>query len=301
MKRLAILFAAAAVVYAFTTKLLATDREAKAEAAELRAEGKSVVSSSDIQPEADGSKPEAESSEEETSNTNANVSSTLPEGMRLPKYETSRGGQVITHTGYTVKYDADYKTPQWVAWSLTAEQAEGTVPREKEFYPDPDVRGAKAYPKDYANSGYDRGHMAPAGDMKWSAKAMKESFYMSNMCPQNRNLNRGDWKELEELERKWAVSHGVVNIAAGPIYYNVSPTRIGNNKVAVPDAFFKVILVDYPKAPKAYGFIFKNEAGSHPLSSYQLTVNEVEKATGMDFFPGLSEKVESQKPALTKR
>ena len=301
MKKLAILFAAAVVVYGLTTKLLASDREAKAEAAELRAEGKSVVSNSDVQPTTSGNEQEADDNEPKVSNANANVSSTLPEGMRLPKYETSRGGQVIVHTGYTVKYDADYKTPQWVAWSLTAEQAEGTVPREKNFYPDPDVRGAKAYPKDYANSGYDRGHMAPAGDMKWSETAMKESFYMSNMCPQNRNLNRGDWKELEELERDWAVSHGVVNIAAGPIYYNVTPTRIGNNKVAVPDAFFKVILVDYPDAPKAYGFIFKNEAGSRPLSTYQLTVNEVEKVTGMDFFPGLSEKVESQKPALTKR
>ncbi len=292
MKRVAFLFAAAVVVYGLTTKLLSADREAKASAAELRAEGKDVVSGQ-------GVKSAAEADENASASENR-VSSTLPEGMRLPKYETSRGGQLIVHTGYTVQYDADFKTPQWVAWSLTAEQAQGTVPREKDFYPDPDVKGAKAYTKDYSNSGYDRGHMAPAGDMKWSASAMKESFYLSNVCPQNRNLNRGDWKELEELERDWALSHGVVNIAAGPIYYTSTPTRIGNNKVAVPDAFFKVILVDYPDAPKAYGFIFKNEAGSRPLTSYQLSVNEVEEATGMDFFPGLSEKIESQKPALTR-
>ncbi len=294
MKKLAILFVAAVVVYGLTTKLLSADREAKAQAAEWRAEGKEVVSGQNAKPAAEA---EYESQDTAVSRT----SSTLPEGMRLPKYETSRGGQVIAHTGYTVKYDADFKTPQWVAWSLTAEQAQGTVPREKEFLPDPDIRGAKAYTKDYANSGYDRGHMAPAGDMKWSATAMKESFYLSNVCPQNRNLNRGDWKELEELEREWAISHGVVNIAAGPIYYTSTPTRIGNNKVAVPDAFFKVILVDYPDAPKAYGFIFKNEAGSRPLSSYQLSVNEVEKVTGMDFFPGLSEKTEGQKPEITRR
>ncbi len=292
MKRVAFLFAAAVVVYGLTTKLLSADREAKASAAELRAEGKDVVSGQ-------GVKSAAEADENASASDNR-ISSTLPEGMRLPKYETSRSGQLIVHTGYTVQYDADFKTPQWVAWSLTAEQAQGTVPREKDFYPDPDVKGAKAYTKDYSNSGYDRGHMAPAGDMKWSASAMKESFYLSNVCPQNRNLNRGDWKELEELERDWALSHGVVNIAAGPIYYTSTPTRIGNNKVAVPDAFFKVILVDYPDAPKAYGFIFKNEAGSRPLTSYQRSVNEVEEATGMDFFPGLSEKIESQKPALTR-
>ncbi len=292
MKRVAFLFAAAVVVYGLTTKLLSADREAKASASELRAEGKDVVSGQGIKSAAEA--------DENASASDSRVSSTLPEGMRLPKYETSRGGQLIVHTGYTVQYDADFKTPQWVAWSLTAEQAQGTVPREKDFYPDPDVKGAKAYTKDYSNSGYDRGHMAPAGDMKWSASAMKESFYLSNVCPQNRNLNRGDWKELEEQERDWALSHGVVNIAAGPIYYTSTPTRIGNNKVAVPDAFFKVILVDYPDAPKAYGFIFKNEAGSHPLTSYQRSVNEVEEATGMDFFPGLSEKIESQKPALTR-
>lgn len=229
---------------------------------------------------------------------NDRTSTTHPEELACPIYETSRGGQRISHVGYTLSYDADYKTPQWVGWTLTAEKAEGTVPREKNFYPDPDVRGAKAYPKDYTNSGYDRGHMAPAGDMKWSQQAMLESFYLSNVCPQNKNLNRGDWKELEELERQWALSEGTVSITAGPIYSKKNPPRIGANKVAVPDGFFKVILVNYPDAPKAYGFIFRNEAGSHPLSYYQLSVNEVERRTGMNFFPGLSEEIEEKVPEL---
>ena len=86
-----------------------------------------------------------------------------------------------------------------MAWTLTARQAQGTAPRYDKFQADPKVRGAKAYPSDYTRSGYDRGHMAPAGDMKWSETAMQESFYMSNVCPQNRNLNRGDWKDLEEF------------------------------------------------------------------------------------------------------
>lgn len=228
------------------------------------------------------------------------VSSTLPKSMRLPKYDTSRGAQIITHVGYTLAYDADYKTPQWVAWSLSSSQARGTVSRSDHFAPDPDVHGAKAYPADYANSGYDRGHMAPAGDMKWSKQAMDESFYMTNMCPQNRNLNRGDWKTLEELERQWALDWGMVNIAAGPVYRTKRPKRIGGNKVAVPDAFFKVILVDYPSAPKAYAFLFDNKAGHRDLPTYQLSVNELEAQLGMDFFPGLSEKVEDQVPELDR-
>lgn len=223
-------------------------------------------------------------------------------GVEIPKYESSRGGQTIYHIGYTVSYDADFKTPQWVAWQLTSEKANGSTPRYNKFKADPEVIGAKAYPKDYTNSGYDRGHMAPAGDMKWSEEAMRESFYMTNICPQNRNLNRGDWKDLEEQERYWAIRYGSVSIAAGPIYYTRSPQRIGANNVAVPDAFFKVLLVDYPKSPKAYGFIFKNTAGSHPLSYYQLTVDEVEEVTGMDFFSALPDpienKIEAELPSL---
>ena len=218
--------------------------------------------------------------------------------LSVPRYESPRGGQVIKRTGYTLSYDADYKTPQWVGWTLTAEQAQGGVPREDDFQPDPDVKGAKAYTTDYKNSGYDRGHICPAGDMKWSLTAMRESFYLSNICPQNRNLNRGDWKELEELEREWAITRGSVCITAGPIYEKKRPARIGANKVAVPDAFFKVVLVDYPKKPKAYAFVFRNAAGNHPLTYYQLSVNELERRTGMDFFPGLSEKVEDAVPAL---
>lgn len=224
------------------------------------------------------------------------------EGLEIPHYEVSRGGQLIRHLGYTVSYDADYKTPQWVAWTLTKSEATGTEPRAKKFKPDPMIRGAKAYTTDYKNSGYDRGHMAPAADMKWSEQAMEESFYMSNVCPQNRNLNRGDWKDLEEQTRDWAQRYGAVSVTAGPIYTSRTPLRIGANRVAVPDAFFKVLLVNYPHHPKAYGFVFANKAGSHPLTYYQLTVDEVEKLTSMDFFPALpdeiEQRIEAQKPAL---
>lgn len=226
----------------------------------------------------------------------------LPDGLEIPVYQSPRGGQIIRRIGYTLSYDADFKTPQWVGWELTAEEAAGTVKRKDGYEPDPQVRGAKAYPKDYTNSGYDRGHMAPAADMKWSEQAMEESCYMSNICPQNRNLNRGDWKDLEEVERDWAARYGSVSITAGPVYTSKNPARIGANRVAVPDAFFKVLLVGYPDRVKAYGFCFPNKAGSHPLTYYQLTVDEVEELTGMDFFSALPDetecKVESQKPAL---
>lgn len=191
-------------------------------------------------------------------------------------------------------YNADYKTPQWVAWELTKKETKGKEGRTNKFLPDPDVRGAKAYTGDYTKSGYDRGHMAPAADMKWNKQAMEESFYMSNICPQNPNLNRGDWNDLEEKSRQWAKKYGAVYIACGPIYDTKRPKRIGNNKVAVPHAFYKVILINDKKNPQAIGFIFPNSAGHKPLKKYMVTVDSVEKRTDIDFFPALPDEIENR-------
>lgn len=231
--------------------------------------------------------------------TNAPSSSGIPahiEGgaLEIPAMQSSTGGQVIKRKGYTLSYNADYKTPQWVAWELTKKETAGEEERTDKFLPDPDVRGAKAYTGDYTKSGYDRGHMAPAADMKWSRQAMEESFYMSNICPQNPNLNRGDWNDLEELSRQWARKYGTIYIACGPIYDKKSPKRIGNNKVAVPDAFYKVILVNGKKNPQAIGYIFPNKAGHKPLKKYATSVDSVEERTGIDFFPALPDDIENK-------
>ena len=202
---------AAVVVAIGMTRALAPKRAAEAEAAEQRWQSNNEEQAHD---ERNGWG-NAETAQETLDD---DVENTAGAGVEIPVYNSSRGGQLIRHTGYTVSYDADFKTPQWVAWTLTSGKAQGNEPRYDKFQPDPMVRGAKAYPKDYTKSGYDRGHMAPAADMKWSRQAMVESFYMTNVCPQNRNLNRGDWKELEELERDWALRYGTVSIAAGPIY-----------------------------------------------------------------------------------
>lgn len=214
--------------------------------------------------------------------------------LEIPIMQSSTGGQILKRKGYTLSYNADYKTPQWVAWELTRKETKGTEERTDKFVPDPDVKGAKAYTQDYTRSGYDRGHMAPAADMKWSRQAMEESFYLSNICPQNPNLNRGDWNDLEEQSRQWARKYGAVYIVCGPIYDNKQPKRIGNNKVAVPHAFYKVILINQKENPQALGFIFPNAAGTRPLKSYMVTVDSVEKRTGIDFFPALPDEIENR-------
>lgn len=200
--------------------------------------------------------------------------------------------QILERTGYVASYNKATLLPNWVAWHLTAERTEGSAKRSGvDFAEDTEVPEPRATDWDYYNSGYDRGHMCPAADNKWSKKAMEESFLFTNMCPQNGNLNRGDWNEMEMACRKWAKKYGDLYIVCGPILYKGKHKTIGKNKVVVPEAFFKVVLRTGDD-PQAIGFIYKNTSGNRPKDSYVNTVDEVERITGIDFFPSLPDDVE---------
>ncbi len=202
--------------------------------------------------------------------------------------------QILKRTGYVASYNKTTLLPNWVAWHLTAERTEGSVKRSGvDFAEDTEVPEPRATDWDYYNSGYDRGHMCPAADNKWSKKAMEESFLFTNMCPQNGNLNRGDWNEMEMACRKWAKKYGDLYIVCGPILYKCKHKTIGKNKVVVPEAFFKVVLRTGDN-PQAIGFIYKNTSGNRPKDSYVNTVDEVERITGIDFFPSLPDDVEKK-------
>ena len=214
--------------------------------------------------------------------------------MEIPQISNGRQGQIIQRTGYTLSYDDKNRTPQWVAWELTKEETRGNEERNDEFLPDPQVIGTQVVTYDYSRSGYDRGHMAPAGDMKWDRQAMQESFYMSNICPQDHNLNTEDWNDLEMKSREWARRYGKVYIVCGPIYNGTRKEYIGDHRVRVPDAFFKVILINEAKKQAALGFYFKNEAGERPLAEYLVSVDHIEKLTGLDFFAALPDELENR-------
>ncbi len=200
--------------------------------------------------------------------------------------------QILKRTGYVASYNKATLLPNWVAWHLTAERTEGSAKRSGvDFAEDTEVPEPRATDWDYYNSGYDRGHMCPAADNKWSKKAMEESFLFTNMCPQNGNLNRGDWNEMEMACRKWAKKYGDLYIVCGPILYKGKHKTIGKNKVVVPEAFFKVVLRTGDD-PQAIGFIYKNTSGNRPKDSYVNTVDEVERITGIDFFSSLPDDVE---------
>ena len=229
--------------------------------------------------------------------TNAGTSADVPPSinqLEIPISTRKREEIILHRTAFTISYNNDYKTPNWVAWELTRAETEGTEGRKNKFEPDPDLPEPRAEHSDYTHSGYDRGHMAPAADMKWNKKAMEESFYMSNICPQNRKLNRDDWGDLEEKCRNWAEKYGKAYIVCGPIYDSKSPKRIGKHKIAVPERFFKAILIYEGKTPIAMGFLFENKAHHQNLKNYLVSVDKIEEETGLDFFSKLPDTIESR-------
>ena len=213
--------------------------------------------------------------------------------LEIPKTPKGVSSTVKRRTAYTVSYNHDNREPNWVAWVLTSNHASGKLPRG-DFQDDMDMPSPKGTKADYYNSGFDRGHMCPAGDNKWSQKAMDECFLMTNMCPQTHSLNAGVWNSIEQQCRTWAKKYGRVYIVCGPIYLNKQHRKLGKNKVVVPDAFFKVVL-RMGKNPQAIGFICRNQTEKGlQKKDFVNSVDEVERITGYDFFSKLPDNIEKR-------
>lgn len=229
----------------------------------------------------------------ENHSTTAEPTGELSIELAIPKLDKAIVSQVIEHTGYTVSYNRKRRNPNWVAYELTAEEVDGKEPRNGDFIPDPDLKGAQATDEDYKNCGWDRGHLAPAADMKWSKEAMEESFYLSNISPQNNNLNRGVWKSIEELTRDAAVKHKNVLVVTGPVFTKEKGLgKIGKNKVLIPNGFYKVLLIN-DCGYNGIGFYCENKAGKKKLSSYAVSIDSIEHITGIDFFHMLPDEIEN--------
>lgn len=213
------------------------------------------------------------------------------QGLEVPAY--SDNDFILKRTTYTTSYDKVNKIPKWVAWHLISDHTNGDQRRLSNFIVDDEVPAPRAELVDYKGSGYDRGHMCPAGDNKWGFEPMKESFFLTNICPQDHNLNCGDWNELEIACRNWANKYGDIYIVAGPILYKGKHETIGPNNVTVPEGFFKVVLC-MNGTPKAIGFIYKNHPCNNPQSSYVNSIDQVERITGFDFFYNLPDDIEKK-------
>ena len=244
---------------------------------------------------------------------------TLPIGTRnieIPASSHFVDEQILSRKAYTTSYNCNTKCPNWVACHLTSEHTDGPFPRKGVPYYSNNgiVEGIGSVTQETCRNGYfvdieakeprqllsdwtrdynmSHGHMCPAGDNKWDKAAMNQSFLLTNMCPQNERLNGGGWKKLEEKCRTWANQYGDIYIVAGPIFSEPITRTLGEGKIAVPDAFFKVVLC-LEGTPKAIGFLYKNDSSSQSIRECSCSVDNIEELTGLDFFYSLPDDIEN--------
>jgi len=229
--------------------------------------------------------------------------------------ELIAGEELINHVAMSLVYSEKHEQAKWVSHIITSDIINGKTGRTNDFREDPLVKTGSATEKDYFlktlkegsktkynynGFGYDRGHLAPSADFRWSKKALSESYFYSNMSPQLAKFNREKWADLEGLLRGYVYEHTTTQlyVVTGPLLNDSLPViERGVNKVSIPEYFFKVVM-DL-KNKKAIAFIMPNKDIKYPISSYAVDINEVEEVTGINFFyqleDGLEEELEGQK------
>lgn len=235
---------------------------------------------------------EENAAEEKNTNKNSNHTKKL---LELPL--TNKKDLIISHTGYTLSFDKNTNNPKWVAWELTKDELKQVISRTNDFRGDPQVETRhRVETSDYKGSHFDRGHMCPSADMRWSKQAQSECFYMTNICPQMPELNQKWWEHLESAERRWAKQEGAIYICCGPIYNNDKKMKtIGKDvKIRVPNAFFKVILSLRKNQEKAIGFIYANRNSRQAMEDVACSVDSVERVTGLNFYHNLPTPIEKK-------
>ncbi len=210
----------------------------------------------------------------------------------MPLYN---GGTVVNHRYYTLSYSEKHEQPYWVAYELKPKMLYKVVKRKNNFRTDPKVKTGSATYTDYKSAPlYDAGHMLCSRNMQFSCESMDETFYMSNMSPQHKDLNRIRWAHLEALERSMVERNGALYVICGPVLKDITKTIGVKNKVSVPNYYYKIILKHTPKATKCIAFLMPNEKCPQPLDAYVVSVDCIEDMTGIDFFPELPDDIENR-------
>ena len=213
-------------------------------------------------------------------------------GLEIVNLKGETPEQLKNYTGFKVSFNKENHTPNYVAWELLAEEITDDAERSNRFWQDPEIEGCAAH-SDYTHSGYDRGHMCPAADQKWSWEAMQDCFVMANMCPQDHSLNAGAWNTLENKERQWALRDSAIMIIAGPVYQPSDTKRIGDIGVRVPSAFFKAFLAPYLEEPRAIAFVYPNMSAPGNMQDYAMSIDDLEELLGFDLFAALPDEIEN--------
>ncbi len=221
--------------------------------------------------------------------------SSAGDSLQIVKSDNSEASRILEYEGFTVNFNPEMHQPNYVVWELTAAESTATDVSRKDydFEQDFDVESCATL-MDYKRSGFSRGHMFPAADAKWDARAMHDCFLLTNMCPQKSELNTGAWKSLEEKSRKWAQRDGSIIIICGPVLTDRLTHTIGTTPVPVPERFFKVILAPQAKPVRAIGFIMNNGYVEGGMQAAAVSVDEVERTTDFDFFSALPDDIEEK-------
>ncbi|MEB2787331.1 DNA/RNA non-specific endonuclease [Algoriphagus persicinus] len=214
-----------------------------------------------------------------------------PIGLRyfLP---SSNCNQIIHHTYFSLSYCESHEQAEWVAYKLIPKYFTG-VSRTDDYREDPKVRTGSATLEDYRNSGYDRGHLVPAGSMKHNYSAMSETFYMSNISPQRQEFNGGMWLNLEEKVRGWTIKSDSIYVVTGGIL-RPGLEKIRGTKVSIPQYFYKAIVRFKSGKIDGIGFVMENKKLSGNVINYAVTIDEIEELTGIDFFTYFPQEIEDR-------
>ena len=205
----------------------------------------------------------------------------------------STTNQIVKHQYYTLSYNEKYEQAEWVAYELKIQKGKRNHFKRPFFIEDPKVTTKSADWKNYKNSGYDKGHLCPAGDMTFDKSAYDDTFFTSNITPQLHEFNDGVWNRLEEKVRYWSEKYDGVYVITGGVLTNFLPT-IGKEKVAIPDRFYKIVLNNTNGKCKVIAFLVPNAKSDKPLYSFTVSVDDIEKITGIDFFPNLEDSIENK-------
>ena len=206
---------------------------------------------------------------------------------------TSTTNQIVKHQYYALSYNEKFEQAEWVAYELKKEYLKNNDFKRPYFIEDPKVTTGSADWRNYKKSGYDKGHLCPAGDMEFNENAYNDTFYTSNISPQNHDFNSGIWNRLEQKTRYWAEKYNDIYIVTGGVLKD-SDKKIGTEKVSVPKYFYKIILAKSGKEHKAIAFLIPNEDSDKNLYDFVVPIETLEKMTGIDFFPNLKNLKSSQ-------
>ena len=213
--------------------------------------------------------------------------------ISVPEYilPSSTTKSIVHHVNFSLSYNEKYEQAEWVAYTLKKEHLTYDDRERPYFIEDPYVKSKSADWRNYKRSGYDRGHLCPAGDRRFSEYAYNETFYTSNITPQKNDFNAGIWNRLEIQVRYWAKQKNEIYVVTGGIL-EAGLDEIGDEDVAVPNYFYKIVSVGRKNNLKTLAFLFPHEESTAPLQNFLVPIDKLEKLTGIDFFEKVNDDVE---------